>query len=198
MKRIPQVDQYIENKPQWSGILSLLREIIASTGLVETVKWGAPTYTLDGKNLVGLGAFKEYAGIWFFQGALLKDPGKVLMNAQEGKTKALRQWRFASNDKIPAEQVKAYIEEAIENQNKGLIIKPSSPTQKSLVIPEELQESFELYPNLQQKFDAMGLTKKREFSEYIASAKRPETRIKRREKVISLIGKGLGLYDKYK
>ena len=37
--------------------------------------------------------FKEYFGIWFFQGGTLVDELKVLTNAQEGKTKAMRQWR---------------------------------------------------------------------------------------------------------
>ncbi len=69
----------------------------------ETIKWGAPVYTLDYKNIVGLGAFKSYVGLWFFQGALLNDEKKKLINAQEDKTKALRQWRFNSVKKIEAE-----------------------------------------------------------------------------------------------
>ncbi|MBK7633096.1 MAG: hypothetical protein IPJ13_01585 [Saprospiraceae bacterium] len=46
--------------------------------------------------MVGLAAFKSYTGIWFFQGGLLDDKQQFLMNAQEGKTKAMRQWRFFS------------------------------------------------------------------------------------------------------
>ena len=40
----------------------------------EECKWGKPTYTVDGKNIVIMQGFKEYFGLGFFQGALLKDP----------------------------------------------------------------------------------------------------------------------------
>lgn len=50
----------------------------------ETNKWSAPVYTSNGKNIVGLGAFKSYTGLWFFQGALLKDEKKLLINAGNG------------------------------------------------------------------------------------------------------------------
>jgi uncharacterized protein YdeI (YjbR/CyaY-like superfamily) len=38
-----------------------------------------PTYTVDGKNIVIMQGFKEYFALGFFQGALLKDPKKVLV-----------------------------------------------------------------------------------------------------------------------
>ena len=37
------------------------------------------TYTMDGKNIVILQGFKEYFALGFFQGALLKDPKKLLV-----------------------------------------------------------------------------------------------------------------------
>jgi uncharacterized protein YdeI (YjbR/CyaY-like superfamily) len=40
------------------------------------LKWGIPTYTVNGKNLVGIGAFKTYVGLWFFNGSFLKDEEK--------------------------------------------------------------------------------------------------------------------------
>ena len=52
--------------------------------LEENVKWGTPVYSLNGKNVVGITAFKSYVGLWFFQGIFLKDPFKYLVNAQEG------------------------------------------------------------------------------------------------------------------
>ena len=73
MKRYSSVDDYIEGVGLWNKELRQLRQVLRSTRLEETVKWGAPCYTLNGKNVVGLGAFKSYVGLWFFQGALLKD-----------------------------------------------------------------------------------------------------------------------------
>ena len=91
MQRHKTVDQYISKKRDHKKELTKLRKIIKTTELVETKKWGAPVYTIDGKNIVGIAAFKSYVGLWFFQGTMLKDKKKKLINAQEGITKALRQ-----------------------------------------------------------------------------------------------------------
>ena len=60
----------------------------------EERKWGKPTYTVDGKNIVILQGFKEYFGLGFFQGALLKDPKKLLV--QLGQVQAGRVMKFTS------------------------------------------------------------------------------------------------------
>lgn len=70
---------------KWKESLMRFREILVATELTETIKWGVPVYTLNGKHVAGIGAFKSYVGIWFFQGAFLKDPHKKLVNAQKGK-----------------------------------------------------------------------------------------------------------------
>jgi len=117
MKRFKTVDEYILNNERWQSALILLRKVVRSTELEETTKWGAPAYTYNGKNIVGLGAFKSYVGIWFFQGVFLKDAKKKLINAQEGKTKALRQRRFKSDKDIEEESelIREYVQEAISN-----------------------------------------------------------------------------------
>ncbi len=86
-----EVDGYIERQGQWQSQLRILRTILLQAKLNETVKWGGPCYTFDRKNVVGLGAFRSYVGLWFFQGVLLKDERQVLINAQSGRTKAQRQ-----------------------------------------------------------------------------------------------------------
>ena len=123
MKRAKSVDDYIANSEQWQDGLVLLRKLLNATELAETVKWGAPVYTIDNKNVIGIGAFKSYFGLWFFNGALLKDTNKCLITASDGKTKALRQWRFNDISEINSEQVTAYINEAIANQKAGKVIK---------------------------------------------------------------------------
>ena len=85
------VSTYITKHENWSKELSLLRELFQQTELLEEVKWGSPTYTSNGKLVAGFAAFKKHYAIWFHQGVFLKDPYNVLNNAQEGKTKALRQ-----------------------------------------------------------------------------------------------------------
>lgn len=83
----------------WDQELALLKSIIQKTGLKETVKWGIPVFTFNGQNIVGIAGFKSFFALWFYNGIFLKDPNKVLINAQEGVTKALRQWRFFTKKK---------------------------------------------------------------------------------------------------
>ena len=77
------VDAYIKKHDQWSKQLSTARKVMNSAGLIETVKWGAPHYTFDGKIVVGLAGFKNHCAFWFNQGVFLKDKAKVLVNAQD-------------------------------------------------------------------------------------------------------------------
>ena len=100
----------------WETELELLKDIISKTELVETTKWGGIVYTFNKRNVIGLGGFKDYFTIWFYNGVFLKDENKFLINAQEGVTKNLRQWRFTSKDEINEKLILAYIAEAIENE----------------------------------------------------------------------------------
>jgi uncharacterized protein YdeI (YjbR/CyaY-like superfamily) len=189
------VDQYIVKHPEWEEELGFLRLIIQKTKLEEHIKWGAPIYSYQNKNLVGLGAFKGYVGLWFFQGALLKDEDNYLINVQEGKTQAMRQWRFNSIHEMDSYSILEYLNETIKNQQQGKEIKPQK---KPLIIPLELQEAFYANTALAESFEALSLTNKRDYAEHILEAKREETKLKRLAKIIPMIAQGVGLNDKYK
>lgn len=167
------------------------------TSFKETLKWGSPVYTIDGKNVLGIMGFKSYFGIWFFNGVFLTDPKKVLENAQEGKTKAMRHWKFTSAEAIiDKSSVLSYMQEAIENQKKGLALKPVK--KKSVPVPEILKEALNEEVALKIEFNALSPGKKRAYCEYIAEAKQVKTKISRLEKIRPKIIDGAGLYDKYK
>src|SRR5665213_987868 len=99
---------------------SKMRRILAGFGMKEECKWGKPTYTVDGKNVVILQGFKEYFALGFFQGALLKDAKKLLV--QLGQTQAGRVMKFTSMGEIAskAATIKAYVREAIAVEKAGL------------------------------------------------------------------------------
>ena len=196
MKRHKTVNEYIKSNKQWGDALKKLRNIIIKTKLEETVKWGVPVYTFDDKNIVGIGAFKSYVGLWFFQGALLTDNKKKLVNAQEGVTKALRQMRFNSAEEINEKVILEYVKEAINNQKAGKEIKPEK--KPTLSIPKELTEKIKKNAKLKKSFNQLTPFKQREFCDYISEAKREATKISRLEKVIPMIFKGIGLNDKYR
>jgi uncharacterized protein YdeI (YjbR/CyaY-like superfamily) len=197
MKKVSSVEEYIETNPHYAEELTMLRNIINSTKLEETIKWSAPTYCLGGKNVVGLGAFKHHFGIWFFQGVFLKDEHKLLVNAQEGKTKALRQMRFTTKTDINKDLVLEYVKEAIENQKVGKEIKPQRQS-KPVVIPEALESVFNTNTKLRLSFEKLTAGKQREYCEYITQAKRENTKQSRIEKITPMIIEGVGLNDKYK
>ena len=197
MKGHKTVEGYIESHPEYLKELELLRKIILDTGLEEAVKWGIPCYVDNKKNVLGIGAFKSYVGLWFYQGALLKDEAKKMINAQEEVTKAMRQWRFTSlKEIIDSEKlIKEYVHESVLYFRNNKEIKPN--LKKPLIIPELLQELFDKEPNIKNLFEAMPLSKKRDFAEHIESAKRMETKLSRLEKVKKHILAGIGLNDKY-
>lgn len=196
MKRFTTVEDFILGFPEWSEELKKLRHIALSTGLTEAIKWGAPAYLFQNKIVLGIGAFKSYVGLWFHQGGLLKDETNQLMNAQEGKTKALRQWRFDSAKDINEDLVSSYIYESIENFKLGKEIKPDK--NKALKIPPELVKAFGSDNHLKSKFNELSKSKQREYADHISDAKRLETKLKRLEKIIPMINSGIGLHDKYK
>jgi uncharacterized protein YdeI (YjbR/CyaY-like superfamily) len=198
LKRYKTPEEYIASNKDWQQALILLRDILLSTQMTEIVKWGVPVYTLEGKNIVGIAGFKSYAGLWFFQGALLKDNKKKLINAQSGKTKALRQWRFNSVKEIEKESktIKQYLEEAILNQKQGKEIKPER--KKPLGIPKELNVIFKKDKNVKECFHSLSLPKQRDYCNYISEAKREVTKISRLEKIVPMILNRIGLNDKYK
>jgi len=197
MKKIHSVEEYIETNEHFSDALTILRNIINSTGLNETIKWSAPVYDLSGKNVVGLGAFKNHFGIWFFNGVFLKDEHNLLVNAQEGKTKALRQMRFESINDINKKAVLTYVKEAIDNQKAGKEIKPNR-SKKETVIPQELKAVLNKNATLRKSFNALTPSKQREYCEHITTAKREATKLSRLGKITPMILQGVGLYDKYK
>ncbi len=182
LQRFKTVPDYLVGHDEWRPVLERLRAVINESDLEETVKWGLPCYTLGTKNVMGLGAFKEFVSVWFFQGALLRDKHGVLVNAQEGRTKPTRQWRFRNEDEINEDLLRSYAEEAIENQRKGREIK--ADRNKPLQIPTEFAAALSADTTARERFDALSPGKRREYAEHIADARREETRKRRLEKIM--------------
>ena len=197
MKKYSSVEEYIESSEQWQSELDNLRRILLKTELEETLKWSIPTYCINGKNVAGIAGFKNYVGLWFFNVVFLKDEANVLMNAQEGKTKGMRQWRFKSKDEINETLILKYANEAISNQKMGLEIKPDRH-KKEIIIPPELNLLLKKDNDLKVAFDQLTPYKRREYCDYIRAAKRDTTKQSRLVKVTPMILNGVGLNDKYK
>lgn len=177
----------------WEKEIQFLQQIIAKTPLVEITKWGGIVYTYNGKNVVGLGGFKSYVGLWFFNGVFLKDELQVLVSGGE-KTKAQLQWRFQSLEEIEEKKVLAYLMEAISITKEGKVHKP----EKTPLVMSTFFEAFLDKENLREAFDQFTLTKKKKFVEFIDTAKQEKTKLTRLEKIKPMLEQGIGLHDKYR
>ena len=198
MERINSVAEYIEVNQRCKSALTLLREVILQAPVKECVKWNAPAYTFNGENIIGLAAFNEYVGLWFHQGAFLKDTAQVLFNANEGKTRGLRQWRFTKVEDIESnvQVIEAYVLEAIDNQKAGKKIKFIRG--KELILPSELEEALKANAEFELAYKALSKSKQIEYADHISEAKQEKTKISRLQKIIPMIIRGEGLNDKYR
>src|ERR1700753_3452541 len=107
-------------RDRWQADIAELRAILSGLDLKEETKWGKPCYTLDGKNVVLIQGFKEYCALLFFQGALLKDPKKLLV--QLGQVRAARVMKFTGAKEIATKAaiIKAYVREAVAASKAGM------------------------------------------------------------------------------
>lgn len=183
-------------KSKWIDAEEFMQQLIVKTNLNKTIKWGAEVYTYNDKNIVSWHGFKDFFSIWFYNGVFLKDTENVLINASDGKTKALRQWRFTSVVQMNEEKITAYINEAINNCINGKELKPES---FKAIEPEEILKDF-LANNfdLNTAFNQLTKGKQKEYIIYINEAKQEKTKLNRLEKIKPLILEGKGLNDKYK
>jgi uncharacterized protein YdeI (YjbR/CyaY-like superfamily) len=193
------VDDFISKQTAWLNELEFIRQILMDTALTEDLKWGMPAYLLQGKIVISMGAFKNHISVWFTQGALLEDKAQKLINAQEGKTKAMRHWKFASLAELKKErkELKAYIHEAIKNAEQGKVVKVERNT-TVMMIPAEVKDFLEKEKGLKTAFAALTTGKKKEYYEYISVAKLPATKNRRLEKMKVLVLAGKGLNDQYR
>ncbi len=185
----------MQNK-KWGRELSVIASILSNAPLDKSIKWGAEVFTWDGKNVVSYGGFKDYFAIWFFNGVFLNDTYKVLVNAQEGKTKSLRQWRFKSIEEIDRKKILEYVNEAIEVDKKGLKMQPDkfAPVAPARLLADTLKKDN----GLKSAFEKLTPGRQKEYIVYLNEAKQETTKLKRLDKIKPMILKGAGLNDKYK
>jgi len=181
-------------RERWRAEIAEMRRVLAGFPMNEECKWGKPTYTVDGKNVVIMQGFKEYFALGFFQGALLKDPKKLLV--QLGQVHAGRVMKFTSAKEITAKAatIKAYVREAIAIEKAGLRLAPKKTS--DYPVPEELTERFRKDPRFKRAFEALTPGRQRSYLYHIASAKQSKTRMARIDKAMPAIFEGRGFLER--
>jgi uncharacterized protein YdeI (YjbR/CyaY-like superfamily) len=203
----PKIDAYLSegcgrcplgNTPQckvnkWTEELQILRQIVLDCGLTEELKWSVPCYTFQNSNIAIVAAFKDYAALSFFKGALLRDDNGLLIQQTENMQSA-RQIRFTNvQDIIELEPVlKAYVYEAIEVEKAGLKVESNT---NQAPIPDELHHLFEENPDFKAAFERLTVGRQRGYMLHFSQPKQAQTRVSRIEKCMARIFDGKGFND---
>jgi uncharacterized protein YdeI (YjbR/CyaY-like superfamily) len=177
----------------WTDILEFLRQLILETELQEERKWGVPTYTINGKNVVMLGVFKDSCVLSFIKGQLIPDPKGLLElpgpNSREGR---ILRFTHLSQAVQLEKEIRNYLQEAIQVERSGKKAAPSSSPQ---MLPDELQQKFTEHPGLETAFFALTPGRQRGYLIHFSGAKQSPTRLSRIEKCIPKIFAGKGMMD---
>ncbi len=177
----------------WTELLVELREVLRESGLLETMKWGSPCYTLDGKNVVMLTALRDYCAISFFKGSLIDDPERRL-EAPGPSSQAARLFKFTSLEQVRANRglAAAYVARAIEIERSGQRVEFRSDEP----VPDELQVILDGDPAVAAAFEALTPGRKRSYVLHVSGAKQARTREARAERCIPKILAGRGFNER--
>ncbi len=178
----------------WAKEFRKLKTVALACRLTEESKWGWPAYTLDGRNIVLIHAFKDYCALLFFKGVLLKDDRRVLIQ-QTKNVQAARQIRFTNLAEVVKMEriVKSYILEAIKVEKSGQKVELKKTAQFEMA--EEFKEKLKELPALKKAFYALTPGRQRGYLLHFSTAKQSKTRAARVEKCVPGILEGTGLDD---
>lgn len=105
------VDAWVADAPgHLRGLLQRLRALVLETApapVEETIKWGHPSYGLDG-DVCYLAAYTEHVNLGFYGGSAVADPASLL----EGTGKRLRHVKFRPGEPFPEVEIRALLTEA--------------------------------------------------------------------------------------
>jgi uncharacterized protein YdeI (YjbR/CyaY-like superfamily) len=191
----PKVDVYIaKSQPFAQPILTHIRELAhkACPEVEEEIKWSMPFFVLGGVILGHMASFKQHCAVGFWgpeMNAILNEAGLHSENGMGslGKITTLK-------DLPPDKQMLGYYRQAAGLILSGQRTKSLERTAKSVKpapeIPSELTAALKKNKAAAKVFAGFSPSCKREYADWIAEAKRPETRDKRVATAIEWIAEG--------
>ena len=197
-KTDPRVDAYIAKAaPFAQPILAHLRDLIhkACPDVAEEIKWSRPFFLYNDTLLCNVSAFKEHCsfGFWGAEiGEVLKADGVV----QDGAMGSLG--KITSLKDLPADKkMLGYLKQAAalidsgQGDNRVTVARRIVKTPKAAIeTPPEFVAALKKSKAATKVFDAFSPSCKREYVEWIADARKPETRDRRIEQAIEWIAEG--------
>ncbi|MFT7776854.1 YdeI/OmpD-associated family protein [Roseateles sp.] len=190
----PRIDAYLATVPAFAlPILQRLREDVhaACPDVVETLKWSRPHFTLDGKLLCGMSAFKAHCafGFWEREGAAA---GKAGAMGDFGRIETLTD--LPSRTEL-RRQVKAAA--ALLQAGAPRARKPDRPPRPTLAMPDDFAAALSAVQAAQQAYDAFPPGKQHDYLDWVQEAKREETRAKRIAQAVEWLSEGKSRNWKY-
>jgi len=194
----PAIDAYIQRaKPFAQPILEHLRDLVhqGCPGVEETIKWSRPFFEYQGVILGNMSAFKEHCSFGFWG----EEIGAVLREAKALRPDAMGSLgRIASLDDLPADQqMLGWIRQAAAFVDNGRHTSPIAARRKVAKAPKpapeppaEFAAALKKHRQAAAVFAAFSPSCQREYVEWIAAAKRPETRERRIATAIERIAEG--------
>ncbi len=194
------IDTYIAALPApWDEVCTRLRAIVhrAAPDLEEDWKWGCPCFA--GESLVcGFAAFKKHLTVDFFRGAFIDDPDGVFNHGLDNAKS--RGVKLLEGDSIPEASLVALVRQAARLDAEGVEPQGKKRVKPPVAVPAEFEEAFGLKKNAKARafFDSLPPSAQREYCEWIASAKREETRKRRLAKALDQLARGERMHEKYR
>jgi uncharacterized protein YdeI (YjbR/CyaY-like superfamily) len=183
----PKVDAYVDKaQPFAQPILEHLRKLVhkACPEIDETIKWSRPFFEYRGAILCNVSAFKEHCSFGFWGeeiGAVLRE-AKILREHGMGSLGRITSLKDLPSDK----QMLGWIRQAAEFVDSGQYTSPIAARHKVVKTPKPVLETPAEFATALKRnkkaaavFAAFSPSCKREYIEWIAEAKRAETRDKR-------------------
>jgi uncharacterized protein YdeI (YjbR/CyaY-like superfamily) len=198
----PRVDAYIAKaQPFAQPILSHLRELAhkACPDVEETIKWSMPFFQLNGVILGNFAAFKQHCSFGFWgpeMAAVLREDG---VKSEDGMG-ALG--KIASLKDLPSDKkMLAYFRQAAtliaSGERTKSIVRPKKAAKPAPEIPAELTAALKKNKAAAKVFAGFSPSCKRDYAEWIAEAKRVETKEKRLAQAVEWIAEGKTRHWKY-
>lgn len=196
------VELYIQNSAEFAQpILWHIVEVVhkTCTDVEECIKWNFPNFMYKGNMLCHMAAFKQHCAFGFWLASKMKDPKKILSGGKD-KNGMGNLGKITSLNDLPSEAtLKAYIKEAMKLIDQGVKIsrKPSEADKKTLIVPDYFLAAPRKNKKALSVFDKFSYSHRKEYIQWITSAKKEETRISRMEKAIKMISEGHSQNHKY-
>jgi uncharacterized protein YdeI (YjbR/CyaY-like superfamily) len=184
------VETLIQEAPAFARpICEALRAAIrrAAPDLRECIKWGNPCY--QGRGIVcGFAAFQKHVRLFFFKGARLPDPDGLFADGEANASG--RSVRFSSLKEIPWKKLERLIHAAAKLDTEGTAKSMQRTRRPELPMPKEFAATLKRSPKARAYFETLPPSCRREYIEWISTAKRDETRERRLAEAIEKLSEG--------